>query len=74
MSGNGGVELDVQETLRAILHTLSRIETQLELHAMGLKECLVALGVKERLEVIAKDLDEATPVDISMLREATTRR
>lgn len=65
--GNGGtVELDVQETLRAILHTQSRFEVQMMLHTKALQEIMVALHIREKLETIAKDLDEVTPVDVSV--------
>jgi uridine phosphorylase len=69
MSGNGEeTGLDVQQTLRAILHTQARMEVQLKLVIEGLKECLIALGVRDRLERIADQLDEVTPVDAHIAR------
>ena len=74
MEANGEVELDVQETLKAILHTQSRMEIQLSLVVDSLRDVMVALGIREKLELRAKELDEITPVDNHIARMAAIRR
>lgn len=57
-NGEAAVELDVQESLRAILHTQARFEVRMNMVIEGLQQVMLALGVKEKLEKIATELDE----------------
>lgn len=67
-------ELDVQASLRTILDNQQTFATQMTMVIEGLQTVMLALGIQEKLEKIAKDIDEVTPVDMHIARLAALRR
>lgn len=67
-------ELDVQASLRTILDNQQTFATQMTMVIEGLQTVMLALGIQEKLERIAKDIDEVTPVDMHIARLAALRR